>query len=160
MNLNKPALEAHKQIYPVSCIPMTVELVLKQLDRVRHDCFDLQHEWRNKTNGSFGSFDGVTLRGVTFHARFCLDRNDQFPLADLFTAIEAELHAGRFVIISLAVAGGWHMHVIYDQDADGDFLAVTKNGFGQTEYVESIKRIVTEMKGTDILVYDPAERSA
>jgi len=157
MNLNKSALEAHKQIYPVSCIPMAVELVLKQLGRVPTHFFDLQNQWKNKTNGSFGDFDGKTIAGVTFHLRFNLSRNDQFPLDDLFAAIEAELRAGRFVIVSLAVAAGWHMHVIYGQDSDGDFLAVTKNGYGQTEYIESIKRVVTAMKGTDILVYDPIE---
>lgn len=152
--LNTPALDAHKQLYSVSCIPMTVELVLKQLGRVAVDFYDLQHEWKNKSNGSFGEFDGRTIEGVTFHARFCQTRGKQFPLNELFNAIEAELGAGRYVIVSLAVAGGWHMHVIYAQESDGDFLAVTKNGFGQTEYIESVKRVITEMGGTDILVYN------
>ena len=155
LTLNKTSLDAHRQIYPYSCIPMAVELVLKQIGKLPSDSFLLQEEWKNKATGSFGDFDGRTVNGVAFQAKFCLPRNDQFPLKDLFDAISAELSDGRFVVISLEVAGGWHMHVIYGKDSEGDFKAVTKNGCGLTENIESVKRIVTDMKGTDILVYNP-----
>ena len=146
-------IDAHKQAYGMSCIPSSVEMVLKLLGRVPASYYRQQDAWKNKADGNFSNFDGKTVEGITFHKQFGLDRNDKFPLARLFATIDAELAAGRFVIISLASSGGWHMYLIYAKDADGDFLAVSKVG-EKTVKTDHVKQIVTKMKGTDILTYE------
>lgn len=146
-------IDAHKQTYDASCIPSSVEMVLKLLGRVPSSYYQQQDAWKNKWDGNFKDFDGKTIEGVTFHKQFGLDRNDQFPLAKLFAAIDAELAAGRFVIISLASSAGWHMYLIHGKDKAGDFLAVSKAG-DKTIKQKGVKKIVTKMKGTDILTYE------
>ena len=148
-------IDAHKQAYGMSCIPSSVEMVLKLLGRVPASYYEQQEAWKNKADGNFSNFEGKTIAGVTFHKQFGLDRNDKFPLARLFATIDAELAAGRFVIISLASSSGWHMYLIYGKDAEGDFLAVSKVG-EKTIKADHIKKIVTQMKGTDILTYEVA----
>ena len=149
---NRQIVDSHKQIYDMSCIPMSIEMVLKLLERVPGSYYKLQNPWKNKTDGNFSNFDGKTIEGVTFHKQFGLDRNDQFPFSKLFEAIDQELKAGRFVIVSLASGSGWHMYVIYDEDAGGDFLAVSKVG-SRTLEAKHVKTIIKAMKGTDILTY-------
>src|SRR5271168_4875824 len=103
-------------------------MVLKLLGREPESYYELQESWKNKADGTFGDFDNKTIDGVTFHRQFGMPRGDQFPFADLFNAIDKELKAGRYVIVSLPSGGGWHMYVIYDEDGKGDFLAVSKAG--------------------------------
>jgi len=149
-------VDSHQQIYDMSCIPMSVEMVLKLLKQVPSSYYDLQKEWKNKADGNFSNFDGRTFGRITFHKQFGFERNEQFPFTKLFSTIESELKAGRFVIISLASSAGWHMHVIYQQEPNGDFVAVSKAGKETTE-THGIKGIVTQMKGTDILTYTIAQ---
>jgi hypothetical protein len=152
-------VDRHEQRYGMSCIPMSVELVLKLLDRVPGSYFDLQDEWREKADGTFGDFDGIAIAGVTFHRRFALRRGDDFPLDSLFATIHAELAAGRFAIVSLATgSGGYHMYVVYDEDASGDFVAVSKAGRA-TLHARGIRSAIGLMGGTDILTYEVARRS-
>ncbi len=150
---NRQIVDAHEQRYGMSCIPMSIEMVLKLLGRVQSDYYELQNPWKEKADGNFRDFDGKTLKGVTFHQQFDLPRNDQFPLAKLFETIDRELKAGRFVIVSLSSGSGWHMYVIYDEDVDGDFLAVSKLG-AKTIETQHVKKIITRMKGTDIMTYE------
>ena len=145
--------DTHKQLYGMSCIPMSIEMVLKLLERAPASYYDLQNPWKNKADGNFRDFNGKTIEGVTFHQQFDLERNDQFPLAKLFETIDRELKAGRFVIVSLVSGSGWHMYVIYDEDAEGDFLAVSKIG-SQTIEANQVKKTITSMKGTDIMTYE------
>ena len=138
----------------MSCIPSAVEMVLKLMGRVPGSYYDQQDLWRDKADGSFHNFDGTTIAGITFHQRFTQAHGDQFPLADLFTAIDRELRAGRFVIIGLPGGDGTHDWVIYDEDTTGDFLAVSKGG-PQTLENDHVRKTITDMKGTDIGTYDP-----
>jgi hypothetical protein len=94
----------------------------------------------------------VTIKDLTFHLEFMRPRNDEFPLDELFGRIHQELEAGRFVIIGLASGGGWHNWVIYDEAADGEFLAVSKFG-SKTIHRRDVKETVRKMKGTDIGTY-------
>ncbi len=149
---DRAVIDAHEQRYDVSCIPSSVEMVLKLLKREPGSYYDLQTKWKNKNDGTFRNFDGKTFNGVTFHQQFALARNSDFPLAKLFDTIDSELQAGRFVIVSLANSGGWHMWVVYDKDADGEFLAVSKLG-SETIEERHIKRVITQMQGTDIVTY-------
>jgi hypothetical protein len=153
MTLNQTAVDAHHQLYPVSCIPMAVELVLKLLGKVPMDYYLLQEDWRNRTDGSFGAFDGRTIAGITFRAQFPNPRGPEFPMARLFETIDAELASNRFVVISLAVPGGWHMYVIYQKSLDGDFQGVSKQ-MNITEQKSGIKSQIIRMGGTDILTYE------
>jgi hypothetical protein len=150
---DRKIVDAHEQRFGMSCIPMSIEMVLKLLGRVPADYYELQNPWKEKADGNFRNFDGKTIKGLTFHQKFDLERNDQFPLTKLFETIDRELKAGRFVIVSLTSGSGWHMYVIYDEDADGDFLAVSKIG-AKTIEAQHVKKIISKMKGTDIMAYE------
>ncbi len=150
---DRKIVDAHEQRFGMSCIPMSIEMVLKLSGRVPADYYELQNPWKEKADGNFRNFDGKTINGITFHQKFDLERNDKFPLTKLFETIHQELKAGRFVIVSLTSGSGWHMYVIYDEDADGDFLAVSKIG-AKTIEAKQVKKIITKMKGTDIMTYE------
>ena len=81
----------HDQIFQLSCIPSAVEMVLKYYKVVDFDFYDLQNEWKNKTNGSFRNFDNKELYGITFSQKFVLPRDENFPIDSLFQTIENEL---------------------------------------------------------------------
>ena len=57
------------------------------------------------------------------------------------------------MIVSLTSGSGWHMYVIYDEDAEGDFLAVSKIG-SETIEANHVKKTITSMKGTDIMTFE------
>ncbi len=147
-------IDAHEQRYGMSCIPSAVEMVLKLLGRVPGSYYDQQNLWQEKADGSFHDFDGRTIAGVTFHQRFTQAHGDAFPLTDLFEAIDGELRAGRFVIIGLPSGGDTHDWVIYDEDTNDDFLAVSKSGARTLENIH-VRKTIIDMKGTDIGTYDP-----
>ena len=150
---DRRVIDAHEQRYAMSCIPSSVEMVLKLMGRVPRSYYGLQNAWKNKADGSFHDFDGKTFEGVTFHQQFCMARDSAFPLARLFETIDRELNAGRFVIVGLAAGNDFHNWVIYDEDADGEFLAVSK--FGKwTIQQRHVKKAITQMHGTDIGTYD------
>ncbi len=130
-----------------------IQLVLKLTGRVPASYYDQQDAWRNKTDGSFHDYDGKTIAGVTFHSSFWESHGRAFPLDHLFQTIGTELKAGRFVIVGLACPGGTHDWVIYDADADGEFLAISKSG-GRTIEDNHVRRTITEMQGTDIGTYE------
>jgi hypothetical protein len=146
-------IDVHEQRYGMSCIPSSVEMVLKLLERVPSSYYDLQTEWKEKSDGNFRNFEGKTFAGVTFHQQFSLARNSDFPLAKLFETIHSELQTGRFVIVGLASSGGWHNWVIYDEDADGEFVAVSKFG-ARTIEERHVKKVIMKMQGTDIGTYE------
>ena len=156
MHLDAAIVSQHRQLDTYSCIPMSVELVLKLLRRVPADYYDLQREWGNRTDGSFGPFDGRTIKGVRFRLQFSLARDDKFPLDDLFRTIEEELAAGRFIIVSLAMpGGGYHMFIVYDKLPSGEFRAVSRiQGRPETLVADQIRAMIRQVKGTDILTYE------
>src|SRR6185295_10986781 len=86
-------IDAHKQIYDMSCIPMSVEMVLKLSGHAAPDFYELQNTWQTKTDGNFRDFDGKTIKGVTFKKQFGLPRDKNFPLEKLFATIDRELAA-------------------------------------------------------------------
>jgi TPR repeat protein len=150
---DREIIDAHEQKYAMSCIPSSVEMVLKLTGRVPGSYYEQQTAWKNKADGSFHNFDGKTIAGFTFHQQFIQAHGRQFPLAALFETIDHELRAGRFVIIGLPAAGDTHDWVIYDEDASGEFLAVSKAG-PRTIENNHVKKTVTEMQGTDIGTYE------
>jgi hypothetical protein len=155
----RQVVDSHEQRYGMSCIPMAIEMVLKLLGRAPASYYELQDAWKEKADGSFSNFDGKTIAGVTFHKQFGMPRGNEFPIGKLFATIDSELKAGRFVIVSLASStASWHMYVIYDKDANGDFIAVSKLG-KKTIEATKIKETIQTMKGTDILTYEPAAKN-
>jgi hypothetical protein len=158
---NPGIVDAHRQKYDMSCIPMSIELVLKLLGREPAGYFELQEAWKNKTDGNFIDFDGRTIAGLTFHQQFDELRTNDFPTEDLFKTIDSELDHNRYVIVSLDVTAGYHMYVIVGRAATGEYHAVSENK-DTALTITNVKARIREMKGTDILTYtmDGANHSA
>jgi hypothetical protein len=145
-------IDSHRQLYEMSCIPSSVEMVLKLLGRAPDSYYDLQTKWKDKADGSFIDFHEKTIQGVIFYQQFTMPRNDNFPLAKLFDTIHNELTEGRFVIVGLASGEDFHNWVIYDEDLNGEFLAVSKSA-KETIYELNVKKVISKMNGTDIGTY-------
>ena len=145
----------HDQIFQLSCIPSAVEMILKYYKAVDLDFYDLQNEWKNKSDGSFRNFDNKELYGFTFSQKFVLPRDETFPIDSLFQTIENELKSERKVIISLPAEAGWHMFIICKQTPDGDFVSYSKLG-NHTLILRNTKEIVKKSKGTEIMTYSIA----
>jgi len=152
---DKEIIENHSQRYPISCIPSCVEMVLKLLEKVNSDYYELQNDWGNNSLGNFKDFDNKTIKGITFHHKFDPNgyggRSVKFPLNDLSKRIDAELENHRFVCISLVSNAGWHMWVIYKKDID-EYFAFSKEN-SKTITCDKVWSIVQNMQGTDILTY-------
>jgi hypothetical protein len=157
-NLDLRIVDNHKQVYDYSCIPSSVELVLKLLGRLPYEDTSLQFSWGNRT-GSFGELDNKEMNGVRFKRQFDYPRDDSFPIIELFDCIDKELSDGNLVIVSLLVAQSkthayFHMYVIHSKSNSGDYLAVTKKDHVQTEQIDDVKQRIKSIKGTDILTYE------
>ncbi|GAA4340629.1 hypothetical protein GCM10023149_52220 [Mucilaginibacter gynuensis] len=147
----------HNQLFQLSCIPSAVEMILKYYKVVDFDFYDLQNEWKNKTDGSFRNFDNKKLYGITFFQKFVLPRDASFPIDSLFRTIEKELKAERKVIISLPSDSGWHMFIICEQTPDGEFVSYSKLG-SHTLILRNTKEIVKKSNGTEIMTYSTPSR--
>ena len=152
-HFDQKVIDAHAQQYEESCVPSSVEMVLKLTGREPDAFYDLQSAWKHKFDGSFKDFDGKPVNGVTFHQQYTLARNQDFPLQQEFDTIHRELLAGRFVIVGLASPAGWHNWVVYDEDDQGEFLAVSKSG-DLTIKEPQVKKAIAEMQGTDLGTYE------
>jgi hypothetical protein len=155
MKLDHSIVERHKQLAVHSCIPMSIELVLKLLGRVPPDFYCLQEQWGDRKDGTFGDFDGKTIRGLTFRLRFPVQSGRGFPaekLTLLFDTIDRELGEDRFVIVSLAVPCGWHNFVVYERTDSGEYLATSKST-SSTWPRTDVRSAISAMTGTDILTY-------
>lgn len=154
------AVKAHQQVDNNSCIPMSVEFVLKLLARVPLDYYDLQREWHNRLDGTFAAFDGRTIKGVKFRRQYALPRDENFPLNQLFGTVESELEHGRYVIISLPVGDGIsHMWVVHTRLPSREFQALSKQLGTRTIMTASVQALVRGIHGTDILTYEPSSTS-
>lgn len=159
----KEIIDQHQQKKDNSCVPSSVEMVLKLLGRVKLDFYDLQ---KGCTNGCFSEYDGKTINGVTFQRINLAKRNSDFPFEELSQKIKEELLSDRYVIITflgLTSKGKrkFHAYVVYDEDpSQNDFLTVTKassNGNYVTQFNTGIKSEIRNSKGTDILIYKITE---
>ncbi|GAA4340634.1 hypothetical protein GCM10023149_52230 [Mucilaginibacter gynuensis] len=142
----------HNQIFPSSGIPSAIEMILKQCKAVDFNFYNLQNEWKNKTDGSFSDFDKKKLYGVTFSQKFKLPRDANFPIDSLFQTIESELKSGKKVIIALQVDTGWPIFVVYKKTKDGEFVSYSKLG-SHTLILRNTKEIVKKSNGTEIMTY-------
>ncbi|UYQ93818.1 hypothetical protein MKQ68_01750 [Chitinophaga horti] len=152
----KATAEKHRQRYQSSCIPSSVEMILKYNNKVNADFYDFQNAWQNKNTGTFGDFDGKTIKGITFTHQFKNPRSPQFPFDKLFQTIDAELKAGRKVIVSLqSGAAMWHIWIIDSATKNGDYLCYSRDFYdnGQVLETRETKQWIRNMQGTDILTY-------
>lgn len=76
-------------------------MILKLNCKVESDFYNYQQIWGNKTDGSFRNFDNLIINGLRFSHKFNLQRDSNFPLADLFETIDEELAQNRYVLVSL-----------------------------------------------------------
>jgi hypothetical protein len=143
---DRKIIDAHEQLFPLSCIPSAAEMVLKLLGQVPTSYRDLQLAWQNKSDGCFREFHDKTFAGVTF-------KYTAGPTEKLLEAIDRELHAGRFVVVGLRNAGGWHSWVIYDKDTSGEFLAVSKDR-SRTIEERHVTKAILRSGGTDLGTYE------
>jgi len=152
----------HKQIYNSSCIPSSVEMVLKYNKKESSSFYKFQNEWKEKTDGTFGDFNGKTIDGITFTQQFNQPRGIAFPFDSLYRTISKELKAGRKVIISLVSGPGmWHIWIVDHQTADGNFVGYSRGYQNNTVLeVTNIKGLVQAMQGTDIMTYKIAGKAA
>ena len=156
--LDPNVLAVHTQIGDLSCVPMAVEFVLKLLGRVPPNFFALQQDWINRSGGAlefndFRVFNGQILYGVRFRSNYTPPvRGGGFPLEELFSIVDDELLARRYVIVSLTVPGGWHNYIIYDRLPNAEYEAVTKAQ--HPEHIANVRQRVIDMEGTDILTYE------
>ena len=156
--LDPNVLAVHTQIGDLSCVPMAVEFVLKLLGRVPPNFFALQQDWINRSGGAlefndFRVFNGQILYGVRFRSNYTPPvRGGGFPLEELFSIVDDELLARRYVIVSLTVPGGWHNYIIYNRLPNAEYEAVTKAQ--HPEHIANVRQRVIDMEGTDILTYE------
>lgn len=158
MNIDQSIIKCHEQLYKYSCIPSSVEMVLKLLGKVSVDYYELQREWDNRKDGSFEDFDGRTIEGVTFERKFTMERSKNFPIAELFKTIDDELKDGRLVIISIDSRSvlnqpGYHMWLIYENIENGYSVFSKGFKFPKVLRLQNLRGHVSNMGGTEILVY-------
>ncbi|MCD6162529.1 MAG: hypothetical protein J7K40_08980 [candidate division Zixibacteria bacterium] len=153
MAYDKTIIDIHRQIDEYSCIPSSVEMILKLLGKMQINDYQLQNEWRNNKKGSFNSFNGRTLQGLKFDLKFSNPRNSDFPIDSLFETIDNELDSGGMVIVSLQQGSNWHMYIIHEK-ANGEYKAFSKSLIKTIE-IEDVRATIERMQGTDILIYRP-----
>jgi len=148
----------HNQIGE-TCVPSSVEIILKLLGRVPSTYYDLQNDPNNR---SFADFDERNIMGVNFKRINLAERGPNFPFTQLFQIIDRELDADRYVVFaSLGWYNGrrlYHAYVIFGKNqTNDDYYSVTKatalNGNSLTQFDEHVKARIIESQGTDILVY-------
>lgn len=173
MQLFRSNLLGHRQVICNTCIPMSVELVLKLINLMPHDDFSFQND-----NSKIGHSDWIhkgfkypfNEPQVKFKREFKLtdypqykdkgDRGEHFlkdnHFEKLFETIDNELSEGRYVIISLNSGENcYHMEVIYNKINDDKYETVTFycSNLEPKFWKQDLRKRVREMKGTDILTY-------
>ena len=143
----------HDQKFPPSGIPSAIEMTLKYCKAVDFHYYELQNEWKNRTDGSFSDFDNKSFYGITFSHKFKLPRDSSFPIDSLFQTIENELKSGKKVIIALQQDGVWPIYVVDKQTRNGDFVSYGKYGT-HTLILRNTKEIIKKSNGTEIMTYD------
>lgn len=170
MQLNVNSILLHRQRTNVSCIPMSVECVLKLLALMPQTDFKFQDVAANSGQSHWVK-DLVYPSGnpkIKFSRQFLLsdygmeDRGPHFMrdhFENLFTTIDEELANERYVIISVQSGPSqWHMEIIYNKQTDtGKYEVVTFYHDGQGAHLlpaKDLRQVITEMQGTDILTYE------
>jgi Peptidase_C39 like family len=155
--LDQNVLVNHIQKYRRSCVPMSVELVLKLIGKAELSYYDLQDEKGDVPRWG-GDYDSKIYCGIKFCLEFDIQRGLSFPLDRLFDRIKEEIGAGRYVITAWETGKDnnfttYHNYVIYGYDGN-EFLAVTRYYNNPTiDWVSDMKSRIIGIQGSDILTY-------
>lgn len=154
LKLDEEVLNIHKQQFQNSCVAMGVEFVLRLLNSIPADSFDLQNEYGNfQKSGS--DFHEITIGQVKMQMKFDILRGPEFPLNDLFETIKSEIDKGYFVNCAWRPSPNsvFHAFVIYGYTND-EFLAITKyHNDPITHYIDDMKTKLTTIQGSDIITF-------
>ena len=155
----------HKQIYPLSCIPSAIEMILKWLNRVPESYYELQDEWNNK-KVTFRNFIKEPIKEVEFKGKFLnYDKPcATFPFDELFETIDKELAQCKCVLVMLPNPKNQkHIWIIYDNKTC-DYQAFTKYIVNNNKiiywegvpgvYKGNIRDYIIKLKWTHLLIYD------
>jgi hypothetical protein len=152
--LNQNILNTHKQLFPKSCVTMCVELVLKLMNSMPANSFDLQIA-KGDISKSGVDFDKKTFYDVFIKMGFDFERGPLFPLEPLFNKIKCELDEGNYVNCAWRPSPNkiFHAFVIYGYE-DDEFLAITKYyQNSEVKYINDMKTKLIEINGSDILTF-------
>lgn len=168
MGINFNIIKLHKQIAQNSCVPMSVECVLKLTGIVRPDFFEFQNDPQKigTSNWVKGFMYPEEKPKVLFNRQFLPtdlgqseNRGDYFMsnlFHKLFDTIDKELENKRFVIITLDSGPNYHNYIVYDRENDSTYKLLTFFHGNPNPFTSSVnlKQRVSQMGGTDILTYE------
>jgi hypothetical protein len=158
-------INGHIQKYPESCIPMSVEFLVKLVDPTQLNFYDEQDKFPKGPPNGGNYYDGKIINNLEFKHQFNINRGRNFPLNNLFKTIKDEIDQSRYVQLSLEsyvdkdVNGkitfrGHHCWVVYGYDSSDNFLGVSRlHGQNQPIFKSTIKQEIISMGGTDIITY-------
>lgn len=172
--LHFKVIQEHQQMYEKSCVPMSVEFVVKLVDPSQIFYYDEQHRFPDGTSWG-GNFNNRKINNITFYHLFTNDRHT-YSLDPLFDKIKEELNNDHYVQLSLVsewkidtmgkfildgnghkIPNCFHCWVVFQYDETGEFHGVTKYFNNQQpkqpSYTFNIREQLIEMGGTDILTY-------
>ncbi len=166
---NFSLLNNHSQLTQNSCIPMSVECVLKLLGLMPGNTFPYQNDPQKSGNSHWvrGLQYPLINPQVVFDREFLLtdlnppqqDRGAHFMFnyySALFATIDDELMNNRYIIISLESGQNmWHQEIVYNKIDDSAYETLTfyHNQQGVKKWTQDLRSRVTAMQGTDILTY-------
>ncbi len=168
IKLNQTIVRGHQQLYPDSCVPMSVEFVVKLVDPTQLQYYDQQHQYPNGTIGG-QHYNNQILNNIQFthlYPQSSHPRGQNFPLPELFRIMKYEIDHNRFVQLGLksgviidlngVVTGTlYHGWVVYGYDNQGEFLGVTRyHHHNNPIFSQTIRQDITTLQGTDILIWD------
>lgn len=170
MKIDLERIKTHKQCTSNSCVPMSVELVLKLLKLMDQKDYSLQEDPAKVGNSNWvhpAFHYPIKDSKVSFHREFLLsdeglpDHGQHFirdHYCPLFDRIDSELENDRYVIISLKSGPNTtHNEVIFDKVRNGVYQTVTFYYNGDEPKIwehQDLKQRVLEMEGTDIITYE------
>lgn len=170
MQLNKNLIKGHKQVTHDSCVPMSVELVLKLEGLMPINDFSFQNDspkignshWVKNPRLKYPDispkviFDREFMNsdlGLPEHTDEALANN----LGPTLKRIDEELEAGRYVIISVK-SGPTTTHniVVYNKIDNSNYDTVTFHHTSDDPLIQSenLREKIIERKGTDIITYE------
>ena len=174
--LNIDGISNHVQLFSNSCIPMSVECILKLEQIIPMNDFRFQNDADKRGKAewidSIGAIQKPCGKTMLISRQFEHERNDYFlanHFNELFETIDEELKNGRFVVICLMPRtdgcegsdftlynGDFHMYIIYGINEIQKTYAILDFDFNRElityQNVDLINWVRT-MKGTAIYTY-------
>ena len=117
------AVQRHIQKYNSpsggSCVASGIEMILKLEGAVPESFYELQDKYQYENTG-WGPFVTDAIHGFRFGSKRPSAKN-----GEVMREIAAELHAGRYVLVSLPFPGGCHIFVAF-AELLGEIYLVSK----------------------------------